>query len=203
MAKIWRRNKFSRNWRRGSPSGWRSKIGQEAAEKWVGRLIPLASSAIGGALNFSFVRGWGRRVQRNLRARHLAARCNEFASTAFGFRAGVYLNSRHSTPLSPPNLDGAPPQWKFRASPRKVEASRSSSGTASPEECHGGISYACEKDCRLRNNRFEFGAGICAAPSARRFAPAARGARPVANHQTTNPFPRSIPASPQARCRKP
>jgi uncharacterized protein (DUF697 family) len=50
------------------------KIGQEAAEKWVGRLIPLASSAIGGALNFSFVRGWGRRVQRNLRARYLAER---------------------------------------------------------------------------------------------------------------------------------
>jgi uncharacterized protein (DUF697 family) len=51
-----------------------AKIGQEAAEKWVGRLIPLASSAIGGALNFSFVRGWGRRVQRNVRARHLAGR---------------------------------------------------------------------------------------------------------------------------------
>ena len=51
-----------------------TKIGQEAAEKWVGRLIPLASSAIGGALNFSFVRGWGRRVQRNLRARYLAER---------------------------------------------------------------------------------------------------------------------------------
>jgi uncharacterized protein (DUF697 family) len=51
-----------------------AKIGEEAAEKWVGRLIPLASSAIGGALNFSFVRGWGRRVQRNLRSRYLAAR---------------------------------------------------------------------------------------------------------------------------------
>jgi uncharacterized protein (DUF697 family) len=50
------------------------KLGQESAEKWVGRLIPLASSAIGGALNFSFVRTWGRRVQRNLRARHLSAR---------------------------------------------------------------------------------------------------------------------------------
>jgi hypothetical protein len=50
------------------------KLGQEAAEKWVGRLIPLASSAIGGALNFSFVRAWGRRVQRNLRARHVAVR---------------------------------------------------------------------------------------------------------------------------------
>jgi uncharacterized protein (DUF697 family) len=51
-----------------------AKIGQEAAEKWVGRLVPLASSAIGGALNFSFVRAWGRRVQRNLRARHLESR---------------------------------------------------------------------------------------------------------------------------------
>jgi len=47
-----------------------AKVGAEAAEKWAGRLIPLASSAIGGALNFSFVRGWGRRVQRHLRAKH-------------------------------------------------------------------------------------------------------------------------------------
>jgi len=43
-----------------------AKMGTEAAEKWIGRLIPLASSALGGALNFGFVRGWGRRVQRNL-----------------------------------------------------------------------------------------------------------------------------------------
>src|SRR5437773_1664103 len=32
------------------------KFGEEAAEKWVGRLIPIASSVIGGALNFAFVR---------------------------------------------------------------------------------------------------------------------------------------------------
>jgi uncharacterized protein (DUF697 family) len=51
-----------------------AKIGAETAEKWVGRLIPLASSAIGGALNFSFVRGWGRRVQRHLRAKHMATK---------------------------------------------------------------------------------------------------------------------------------
>jgi len=50
------------------------KFGQEAAEKWVGRLIPLASSVVGGLLNFSFVGTWGRRVQRNLRARHVAER---------------------------------------------------------------------------------------------------------------------------------
>jgi uncharacterized protein (DUF697 family) len=54
------------------------KIGEESAEKWVGRMVPLASSAIGGALNYSFVRTWGRRVQRHLRERHLAER---FASS--------------------------------------------------------------------------------------------------------------------------
>jgi uncharacterized protein (DUF697 family) len=53
-----------------------AKIGAEAAEKWLGRLIPLAGSAISGALNFSFVRGWGRRVQRHLRAKHLEARAS-------------------------------------------------------------------------------------------------------------------------------
>lgn len=50
------------------------KLGQETAERWMGRLIPLASSAIAGGLNFAFVRAWGRRVQRNLRARHVADR---------------------------------------------------------------------------------------------------------------------------------
>ena len=53
-----------------------AKIGAETAEKWAGRLIPLASSAIGGALNFSFVRGWGRRVQRHLRTKHLEAKAS-------------------------------------------------------------------------------------------------------------------------------
>lgn len=54
------------------------KLGEETAEKWVGRMIPVASAAIGGILNFTFVRTWGRRVQRNLREKHLASR----ASTA-------------------------------------------------------------------------------------------------------------------------
>jgi uncharacterized protein (DUF697 family) len=53
------------------------KLGQETAEKWAGRMIPFASSAIGGALNFSFVRAWGRRVQRHLRSEHLAARSSQ------------------------------------------------------------------------------------------------------------------------------
>lgn len=58
-----------------------AKLGQEAAEKWVGKLIPFAGAAIGGALNFGFVRGWGRRAQRHLRDRHLAARPIRFPSS--------------------------------------------------------------------------------------------------------------------------
>jgi uncharacterized protein (DUF697 family) len=49
------------------------RLGAEAAEKWVARVIPLASSAICGGLNFAFVRGWGRRVQRNLHAQFISS----------------------------------------------------------------------------------------------------------------------------------
>ena len=48
--------------------------GAEAAEKWVGRLIPLASSAIGAGLNYWFVRAWGRRAKMHFRQRHLLLR---------------------------------------------------------------------------------------------------------------------------------
>ncbi len=49
-----------------------AKMGAEAAEKWVGRMIPVASAALGGALNFGFVRSWGQRAQTNL-----AEKCRE------------------------------------------------------------------------------------------------------------------------------
>jgi EcsC protein family len=55
------------------------RIGEESAEKWLGRIVPLASSAIGGALNYSFVKTWGRRVQRHLREKHLAERSEAMA----------------------------------------------------------------------------------------------------------------------------
>jgi hypothetical protein len=48
------------------------RLGAEAAEKWVARLVPLASSVLCGGLNFGFVRAWGRRVQRNLHAQFIA-----------------------------------------------------------------------------------------------------------------------------------
>lgn len=46
----------------------------DVAEKWVGRLVPLASSVIGAGLNYYFVRGWGRRAMAHFRERHLQTR---------------------------------------------------------------------------------------------------------------------------------
>jgi len=46
----------------------------EAVEKWSGRLIPLASSFIGAALNYYFVRAWGERARKHFRQRHLEVR---------------------------------------------------------------------------------------------------------------------------------
>jgi hypothetical protein len=46
----------------------------EVVEKWAGRLIPIASSAIGCALNYYFVRTWGRRALKHFRTKHLALR---------------------------------------------------------------------------------------------------------------------------------
>jgi hypothetical protein len=50
------------------------KAGAEVVEKWAGRLIPIASSAIGCALNYYFVRAWGARAQAHFRAKHLEVR---------------------------------------------------------------------------------------------------------------------------------
>src|SRR5215469_3017951 len=54
-----------------------AKASTEVVEKWAGRVIPLASSAIGAGLNYWFVRAWGRRALAHFRQRHLAVRQRE------------------------------------------------------------------------------------------------------------------------------
>jgi uncharacterized protein (DUF697 family) len=46
----------------------------EVVEKWSGRLIPIASSFIGGGLNYYFVRAWGERANSHFRQKHLGVR---------------------------------------------------------------------------------------------------------------------------------
>src|SRR5271169_4565978 len=48
------------------------KVGAEVAEKWAGRIVPVLSAGAAGALNYYFVRGWGRRAQKHFLARHLS-----------------------------------------------------------------------------------------------------------------------------------
>jgi hypothetical protein len=51
-----------------------ARASAEVVEKWAGRVIPLASSAIGAGLNYWFVRAWGERAKTHFRQRHLEIR---------------------------------------------------------------------------------------------------------------------------------
>ena len=51
-----------------------ARASAEVVEKWAGRVIPLASSAIGAGLNYWFVKAWGARAKMHFRQRHLAVR---------------------------------------------------------------------------------------------------------------------------------
>jgi hypothetical protein len=51
-----------------------AQASREAVEKWSGRVIPIASSAIGAGLNYYFVRAWGDRAKAHFRQKHLELR---------------------------------------------------------------------------------------------------------------------------------
>jgi hypothetical protein len=51
-----------------------AQASKEAVEKWAGRVIPIASSAIGAGLNYYFVRAWGERARAHFRQKHLELR---------------------------------------------------------------------------------------------------------------------------------
>lgn len=51
-----------------------ARASAEVVEKWAGRLIPIASSAIGCALNYYFVRAWGQRALAHFRRKHIETR---------------------------------------------------------------------------------------------------------------------------------
>lgn len=54
-----------------------ARASAEVVEKWAGRMIPLASAAIGAGLNYWFVRAWGERARAHFRQRHLMLRRRE------------------------------------------------------------------------------------------------------------------------------
>ncbi|HUJ29859.1 MAG TPA: EcsC family protein [Candidatus Acidoferrum sp.] len=50
------------------------RAGAEVAEKWAARLIPILSAGTAGALNYWFVRSWGRRAQKHFLERRRSLR---------------------------------------------------------------------------------------------------------------------------------
>jgi hypothetical protein len=66
------------------------RLGEEVVEKWAGRLIPVISAGTGAALNYYFVRAWGRRAQKHFEARHRAVREEVFALQALPIPAALH-----------------------------------------------------------------------------------------------------------------
>ncbi len=50
------------------------KVGEDVAEKWAGRLIPVVGMGASAAINYYFVRTWGRRAHKHFAQRHRAIR---------------------------------------------------------------------------------------------------------------------------------
>jgi EcsC protein family len=59
-----------------------AQASKDVVEKWVGRVIPLASAAIGAGLNYWFVKAWGERARSHFHARHLQVRPERLALMA-------------------------------------------------------------------------------------------------------------------------
>ncbi|HEX4003881.1 MAG TPA: EcsC family protein [Candidatus Acidoferrales bacterium] len=53
------------------------KVGAEVAEKWAGRIVPVVGAGVAGAINYYFVRSWGRRAQKHFLQRHRAVLAQE------------------------------------------------------------------------------------------------------------------------------
>ena len=71
-----------------------ARASAEVVEKWAGRLIPIASSVIGGGLNYYFVRTWGQRALAHFRKKHIEVRARFNAEQQS-------LSIQSSTPLIP------------------------------------------------------------------------------------------------------
>jgi hypothetical protein len=67
-----------------------TRASAEVVEKWAGRLIPVASSAIGCALNYYFVRAWGERARKHFREKHLTMRRSSLLSSTASLVPGQH-----------------------------------------------------------------------------------------------------------------
>ena len=80
------------------------RAGGEIAENGLCHLVPVLGSAMGGTLNYYFVRGWGRRAQSHFRERHILLRSSLLPPPCLEVTARV----THSPQLTLPSAHGTP-----------------------------------------------------------------------------------------------
>jgi hypothetical protein len=51
-----------------------ARLSAEMAEKWAARIVPILSGALGGTLNYWFIRQWAKRARRHFRERRRRVR---------------------------------------------------------------------------------------------------------------------------------
>jgi uncharacterized protein (DUF697 family) len=73
------------------------RVGAEVAEKWAGRVVPVVGAGVAGAINYYFVRAWGRRAQKHFLARHQSVVAQPVARNRASFGA-PYLVPRLPEP---------------------------------------------------------------------------------------------------------
>lgn len=81
------------------------KVGAEVAEKWSARLVPVLSGGAGAAINYYFIRSWGRRAQAHFLERHRAHASRFLPSLNATVTTPVRGIDPHALPLLP---SGAP-----------------------------------------------------------------------------------------------
>jgi uncharacterized protein (DUF697 family) len=62
-----------------------AQMSAEMVEQWASRIVPVLSGALGGALNYYFVRTWGRRAKDHFRLRHMDASTLETGAGSLQF----------------------------------------------------------------------------------------------------------------------
>ena len=67
------------------------RVGTEVAEKWAGRVVPVLGAGVAGAINYYFVRSWGRRAQRHFLARHNSVLAQPVAQNRASLRAPLLV----------------------------------------------------------------------------------------------------------------
>ncbi|HUO36274.1 MAG TPA: EcsC family protein [Candidatus Acidoferrum sp.] len=77
------------------------KIGADVAEKWSARLIPVFSAGAGAALNYYFVRSWGRRAHAHFLSRHRSSAARYLPPLNVSFAPAPRGIDPHVVPLLP------------------------------------------------------------------------------------------------------